>query len=272
MLLDREVQTLTELGLTARQAKVYLVLAERQSLTAKETALISKLARQDVYQVLTELQQRGLIEKQIKTPTEFAAIPIQNACSILLEQRTKDISQLHQKAEELISEHRKDGKLKPYLTGPKIFLIPDGEAFKAKILRGVESARTSIDIVSTSKNAPQGFFFLFEALQKAAKKGVKIRCLTEGIALQKPQFNSFRPLLKNPFFEIRTIPSKFKNRFCVYDKKKLSIVLFRAKAFGKSSLLWTECESLVDAYSEHYEMLWLKATEHLMTKNRAAMA
>ncbi len=73
MLEEGKVQTLTELGLTGRQARVFLNLLKCESSTARALSMSSDLARQDTYKVLDELQELGLVEREISVPTKFTA-------------------------------------------------------------------------------------------------------------------------------------------------------------------------------------------------------
>ncbi|MEM4733518.1 MAG: helix-turn-helix domain-containing protein, partial [Candidatus Bathyarchaeia archaeon] len=73
-----DVQTITKLGLTTSQVKVYLSLLQQKKATAKTISNFSKIARQEVYRVLSDLYEKGLVEKIIAKPTEFKAVPIED--------------------------------------------------------------------------------------------------------------------------------------------------------------------------------------------------
>jgi sugar-specific transcriptional regulator TrmB len=59
---DEEVQTLTCLGLTLCQARVYLALARSGMSTAKTISKVSKVTREDIYRIMPTLQKLGLVE------------------------------------------------------------------------------------------------------------------------------------------------------------------------------------------------------------------
>jgi sugar-specific transcriptional regulator TrmB len=219
----------------------------------------SNLARQDVYKVLAELQTLGLIEKHINTPTKFAAFPIQDVTSILLNRRAEKTSELHTKTTVLINNFKADAPKTIQGEEPKLFLIPEGEAFVLRLRQAVETAQERIDIVSSIKNLPQGMFFLAELLQNAMERGVKIRCITDTLENLDSQLKMFRGLTENPSFEVRTILNQQRIRFGIYDKKELTVVLISEKDFAKSSLLWSDCVSIVEAYQDYFEMKWHKS-------------
>jgi len=60
---EENIRVLTNLGLTTGQAKVYLTLATLEKATAKEASDHSNIARQEVYRLLAELEDKSLIER-----------------------------------------------------------------------------------------------------------------------------------------------------------------------------------------------------------------
>jgi sugar-specific transcriptional regulator TrmB len=96
LVMDEAIQTLTELGLTLSQAKVYLTLLKLDRATGKALSKHAKEARQEVYRILHELEEKGFVERIIAMPTEFKAITIKNCLRILIEHQKHKISK-HEK-------------------------------------------------------------------------------------------------------------------------------------------------------------------------------
>jgi len=65
---EKGILILTELGLSAIQAKVYLALAQSTESTATVVADISGVARPDVYRVLAQLEKMGLVQTIVANP------------------------------------------------------------------------------------------------------------------------------------------------------------------------------------------------------------
>jgi sugar-specific transcriptional regulator TrmB len=84
MVLDKDAEVLNGLGLTTLQAKTYLAIAILEKATVKTISKTAKIARQEIYRVTSELQEKGLIEKIIATPVEYRAIPVHDAINVLL--------------------------------------------------------------------------------------------------------------------------------------------------------------------------------------------
>ena len=98
---DETIHTLMELGLTGLQSKVYLTLAAMEKANGKTLWKSSGVARQDVYRILDELQNKGLIEKILATPMQYKAIPLQEGLSILLKRKAKQYKETEIKVDYL---------------------------------------------------------------------------------------------------------------------------------------------------------------------------
>jgi sugar-specific transcriptional regulator TrmB len=64
-MIQDDIQTLTDLGLSLLQAKTYLNLAKLGKANVQTIAKASNVARQDIYRVMPKLQKLGLAEKFI---------------------------------------------------------------------------------------------------------------------------------------------------------------------------------------------------------------
>ncbi|PVX26841.1 MAG: hypothetical protein CW716_05175, partial [Candidatus Bathyarchaeum sp.] len=62
---EEDIETLTWLGLTERQAKVYLALLQIGSSSAEAISKLSTVHRQEVYRLVARLQEMGLVETNI---------------------------------------------------------------------------------------------------------------------------------------------------------------------------------------------------------------
>jgi sugar-specific transcriptional regulator TrmB len=102
-----EFEVLIGLGLTSRQSKIYLAIAGLEMATAKTISTVSGVRRENVYRIIPQLQEIGLIEKIIDTPIKFRAIEIKDAVLILLNQRIKQTDKLQKEAKIVIKNFKK---------------------------------------------------------------------------------------------------------------------------------------------------------------------
>jgi sugar-specific transcriptional regulator TrmB len=260
--LDERVQTFTRLGLTLRQAKVYLALSQCGMSSARTISTASNVPREGVYRVLLQLRKLGLVEKPLTKPSMFIAISVEDAVSILMERRTKEFVQTQVEAEELI---KKNNQKKIEITlqeeKPQFVLIPQKETLALRIKKAIENAQTSIDIICTKPAFPRMLFILLDELKEALKIGVKVRWIAEKSEELHPWLKTIQALRKNPCFTLRVVSNHPKARLGIYDKKEVFISVNPETGAFDSHALWSNNPSLLTIIQDYFEVLWLTAIE-----------
>ncbi|MCX8154156.1 MAG: hypothetical protein N3E52_06965 [Candidatus Bathyarchaeota archaeon] len=260
-----ELQVLIELGLTLKQAKVYLALVESGPLKVAEIAKFSKVARPDVYRVISALRQLGLIEEVCKKPVEYKATPLNEALTFLLQIRTEQYKKISASAQMLLNmelpiKHNE----KERLESPQFILIPHGKQVIEKIRTALGKARSSVDLVLSWKRFSHGITNVFaENVESAWAKNVKFRFIIEKPLKNKTADQLIQYCLGKPFCQIRFLPYYPRTIFGVYDKKEVFIIVFPEMDLPSSPALWSNNRSLVAMAADHFEMLWPKAMENI---------
>ena len=181
-----DVKTLTCLGLTERQAKVYLALLRTGLSKAEAISKASTIHRQEIYRVVAGLQEMGLVERKVNTPTLFSAIPIGEALKILVQRKTKEFSEIRGKTRILAGKfYRSDLQATPPVEEPYFSIISESDRGR-KFRCALENVHETIDIVTIWKTFRQGFTLFDDSLKKALQKGVTLRVITE-----KPESETF---------------------------------------------------------------------------------
>jgi len=172
---EETVQTLVNLGLTVLQAKVYLALVKSGTSTGRTTAKTAKVASQDIYRVLTELQEKGLIEKIIAKPNKYRPILLEEGLSMLLQRRNKQTAELKKAAFVMFKTFQSSGEREDKNETGDFVLIPEKEPIENRFIRVWETAQTSVDLVNDEREAMIMREKHYELTVKAHKRGVKIR-------------------------------------------------------------------------------------------------
>jgi sugar-specific transcriptional regulator TrmB len=94
-----EEQVLIDLGLTLKQARIYLALAKHGPSRIVDLANNAKVARPDVYPILKRLRQLSIVEKIIKTPPEYKAVQMKEVLPYLLEAKTNQYERIKAQTE-----------------------------------------------------------------------------------------------------------------------------------------------------------------------------
>jgi sugar-specific transcriptional regulator TrmB len=175
---DEGVELLKCLGLSPLQAKVYLTLDKLGSSTARQTYKFAGVARQDIYRILVELQQFGLVEKILASPTRFASLPLVDGVHLLLETKTKEDANLRTRVEDLVEKNKFMNKTSK---SPDVaeFSVFHEKALVPKIEKALTEAKSTLDVILSKEKYSFWLFREEELINKLLKKGVRIRFILD---------------------------------------------------------------------------------------------
>ncbi len=140
-------------------------------------------------------------------------------------------------------------------------MVPPKETSIKRRKMAIAKVEKTFDVISSRKRFPKATFHLFEVLSGAAKRGVRIRILTE-----KPVEDDIFPieldnLRRNTFFDVRYSAAPPKALVNIFDSKEASITTSETASWDQSPSLWTNNPSLIAIIQEHFETEWGKSTQ-----------
>ena len=211
------------LGLTGRQARVYLATLKLGVGKIQAIAELSLVSRQEIYRLIDDLQERGLIQKHMTNPTAFTATPIEQVAHLLLQQKTNQLNVISQQMEQLA----KRLSFKSCFT-PVVHLKPCfGTIFEAdlgrKYCQTITGTKQHIEIVTSWRRFKQLNIHFEAQLQSALKKGVTLHIITE-----KPKSHHLpkwiKPALsKYPNFKLKTHQTQPVVSIAIFDQTTAAI-------------------------------------------------
>ena len=260
----QDVNALCSLGLTILQAKVYLALIESGASTIKEISKTSKVARQDLYRITSELQKMGLVEKVLAVPTEFRAIELMVATSILLHRIHDKEIEMNKKAQGLMRRHKhRNAKARPEEREPLFIMIPQKEGDR-RTVRALENAQKSMDsVISWRKFSVLMLDARKFGLKKALERGLKLRFITDKPEDEKQIPKIVKTYRKKYSFDVRYLPNDPPAHIGLFDKNEVFLNTSTKNGLLETPLLWSNSFSLVVVISDYFEILWLTAMEKL---------
>ena len=256
MAFQNQVETLTKLGLTSNQAKIYLTLASTQWCTVKTITKISRVPRQEIYKILFNLKTLGLVEKSLTRPTKFMAIPLMDGISFLLQRKTEEISEVILTTKKIFEGLKKSRKKTIQEENPHFVLVPKKEAVIKRRRKQIEAAQTSIDAIVTFNRLRRGAFTFHEVTKKALKRGVKIRVITEKPENENAISEIIQDFMKNPSFKLRYILNSPLAVVTIYDRKEMLVTTSALADLGESPALWSNNPSILAMAKGCFETLW----------------
>lgn len=261
MALDgQEIETLVTLGLNHTQARVYLTLLKIGKAKAKTIWECSKVGRQDIYRILTELEKKSLVERIIGTPTEFRIAPLKSSISILLEEKQNEYCIALEKSKEFIE--RFANKQKTEIT-PKEYetkIISTDEAYLRRLKEAVITTNKSIDIIDSFKHLSYHVVLYSDLIATLFNKKVKFRYIMNhpGKGRKLPEL-----FIKNAnLIEVRFISKEPLATLRIDDKKQAT--LSAIQTFHKSedtTSLFSDSPYFVAILQDYFERVWNESFE-----------
>jgi sugar-specific transcriptional regulator TrmB len=263
MALQDEVLTLSRLGLTFNQARVYLALIRSGLSTAKTISKNSGIARPDVYRIMPTLEKLGLVERIVSAPCKFRAISRQHAFSVLMDRRIKETSELQAITKEMLKVFKNNTNRTVFEEAESQFvLVPEQVAIQRKKKRLERTAR-SFDVITSWKRFPNAFTFTYKKeVTEALKRGVKIRVIIDKPEEEEIVSDTIKHLEKHPAFKIRYSLEPLTALISIIDKDEACVCTHTKTALTEDSFLWTNNPSLLSLLQDYFEILWITSIKH----------
>lgn len=252
------LETLKELGLTFSQAKVYLAAAKLGRANANDIWKESGVGRQEVYRILTEILELGLIEKEISRPTQFKPVELSKGLKILLNTKRKEATILNAKVRKIIKQNENNpcDTLKTqesqFIILPRKFLMENRGRYSYR------NAKKTIDYLASFERLEGAFTCNLQVYNEAVKRDVYMRVITN-----KPKISRFEQLKKDAhtLFSKQTFYLKFAMEpvnmaISIIDSKEAYFALKPEKNIFEDLLLWTNNTSIISLAKEHFETTW----------------
>ncbi|MCW4011332.1 MAG: hypothetical protein NWF05_12075 [Candidatus Bathyarchaeota archaeon] len=254
--MENEIQTLTRLGLTEYQGKTFLTLTQSTPSTAKALSKMSNVPRGKIYDVLSTLQDIGLVKRIISTPATFEAVPLCDAISYLLQRKAKNLKDLRKETTSLLRNHIPRNRDSASTLTPNFTLLPKKEAAVQYMKRYGDEAEISIDLVTSWKRLSEIFSAVAtEDIRKISGKGLRIRIVVQE-PLNHHDLNDMIKPVWTPTFQYRTVQCLPPAIIILFDKKHVMICTDPENRLKESSNLVTDNKSFVALAECYFEKMW----------------
>jgi DNA-binding response OmpR family regulator len=248
-------------GLTTNQAKVYVTLIAVQLGSVSEITASSGIRREEVYRIIPELEEIGLICSKVGTPHRFSAVSPEKATQILIRSKfakaLEEINMLESKRTVLVSQLKRIGAL-PSKDTTSIYSIPKLENVFEGLVNSAWKAKNTMEMMMSCEYLQYALTKYAVERVKHYEKGTKIRIITEN----------------KPYEELTWMISRMKHREDELVLKLLEhlpfniIIIDDAEALwgqfsmgrGSKNILWTSDPVQLTILKAAFESLWNKAS------------
>jgi sugar-specific transcriptional regulator TrmB len=248
------VGVLVGLGLSERQAQVYLALLKSGGGRAKIVSGLTGISRQDVYRLFAELLRLGLVRQNLTVPVCYSALPFTEAAGLLLKLKTDDLIATTKKATQLAKKLNQTPA--PAAAEPKACF---GEVFEdehgKRYLCALQGAEGCVELVVSWVRFRQLCFHFEGALKNAVKRGVKVR-----VAVEQPpprhRFPKWVGALDGSVFELRTMLCVPAVALAVFDGGEVAVAFESTAGLAGGPDLWSRHGGLVAVCRGYFDGLW----------------
>jgi sugar-specific transcriptional regulator TrmB len=104
--LERVLKALMNLGLSQKEAEVYVYLATKGPQKAANIAETLKLTRPQLQSTLKNLQDKKIVKATFEYSAQFSALPFETALDLLTEKKRKETRHIEENKQEILSHWR----------------------------------------------------------------------------------------------------------------------------------------------------------------------
>ena len=158
------------LGLSGRQARVYLATLKLGGGKVQAIADLSSVHRQEIYRLVDSLVELGLIQRNLSVPATFSATPIEQTIRLLLQHKKLEITLMRQQTKPLIKTYSQPILYRAVEPVKNCF----GYVYEAdrgkKYLTAIKTCQQSIEAATSWKRFKQLSLHYETQLQKRPQK------------------------------------------------------------------------------------------------------
>jgi sugar-specific transcriptional regulator TrmB len=268
---EKILKTLVSLGFTQWDAKVYVLLAKRGPIKARDAAKVLKISKQRLYPIIRSLQSKGIVNSSLERPARFSAVPFEKVLDLFVKAKMAEAQRVQQNKDAILSDWQSIAVAEGDSSPSKFTVIEGRHYIYSKIQQMVQETKSHLSFVATVPSlARADQYGLFDAaFSHPLKSKIRFRFLTEisdqnvnavKLLLKKTPRGGLKLEGKTPDLGLKLCP-----RMVIRDEEE-TVFFIDAKngefATERDAVcLWTNCKSLVRAFSTMFEDLWRNATE-----------
>jgi len=241
------------------EVKVWTALLSRRQSTAGELSSISDVPRSRTYDILESLEKKGFIVMKLGKPIKFVALKPEEVIervkkNLVVEAKEKSVRLEKLKDDEVL------GELNSLFSEGVKFVEPTD---MSGALRGrqnlynhldmlIREAENTITLVSTAEGLSRKMEVLMPSLERAKKRGVKIRIAAP---INQNNLKVAKELTK--VAEVRDTKN-LNARFCVIDSEQILFMLLNDETVHPNYDLgvWINTEFFAQALEQLFEIAW----------------
>jgi pimeloyl-ACP methyl ester carboxylesterase/DNA-binding transcriptional ArsR family regulator len=174
-------RTLRKIGLTDKEAEIYIFLAKHGVLSGGEISKQTKMHRPLVYRILKKLEKKGLVESTLESPIRFFSVPFEKVLDENIKMKYEEASSLEKAKNGLLSDWEKIGSSIIEPDVGKFFVIKGNRKIYSRIAHMIRQTEKQFSAILTVPELVRNEQFgVFDAIYThPLKSKIKFQFLTD---------------------------------------------------------------------------------------------
>jgi len=256
---EDNVDLLTEIGFTKTQAKLYLSLIRTGKTNVKNLSKHVDIPRQEIYRALSELQEKGFVERILVNPLEYEATPLKETLERILNIKAEEYNRALNKTKQIQSQLGKDDNIEIEKENFIIKIIEGKDTIVNKYRSAHLNVCNSVFVCSTFQRWIQIGREIDETIQRVSDRGIEYRLVVEKSNGDFCLPQEFSGLDLNEKFQIKTFKGRLEINAAIFDDNLASFSFYPSKSIAESPVVWTNHPSIIVCFKEYFEKLWRSA-------------
>lgn len=265
------IEVLCELGLSKREADVYLALSRRGIQGVNSLSTVLKMDRVQAYRILKSLQEKGVVETSLETPTRFSAISLEALIDSYIKIKKSEVDGLEVKKNELIAYWKSFSVKTPEYPIAKFRVLRERKKIYMEILSMIQNSKKEVLELTTSSGVIQeDIAGIFDTMIDLAQKNPnsQFRILT---TISKENYEVIEEMIKkiatkslNILWRHLDLGSKNYPRFIMKDENEAILYVTSRDELSLSQEdtgLWIRSGVFTSTLRESFMEMWRNAIQ-----------
>ena len=268
---EKVQKVLSNLGLTDKEAELYIFLAKYEPLRSGEISKGIRTHRVEVYRMLKSLQTKGAVQATLESPTRFTTVPLETILDSFIKAKREETALMESTKQSVLKDWRNISKIDLKYSLEKFMVIQGNKKIYSKILQMTKEVKTQLSLViPISGLARADHFGILESMfNDPSKDKIKFRLLTELPDENLDTIKSFFERILKMGIDIKgrnpNLGLKLSPRMVLRDKEEILLFIRPyneppAKE-QEDVCLWTNCKTIIQTFNVVFENLWSHSTK-----------
>lgn len=257
MLEEENIEALTSLGLTLVQTKVFLALTKVKDATIHEIADLSGVQRQDIYRIISELEELSIVEKMLTHPTRYYGIGISEAINMLLQRKKEEFGGLQQKSQNFLQRLEGNKPVNLHEKNEHQFYVVKGKTgLLRNIMENFSASKETVYIATTQERFLQALHHLRPLYQQKLAEGLNCQVITEKPSNKEAFFTAVGNILDHPGLTLKFAPTPLKANLVIFDNSKAVAAMQTGESWLKGPVIYTNNPAFLSMFQDYFTKAW----------------